>query len=419
MKKNKIYIYSLILFPSLLISPTIISSCSSNNHSKITLTKSEVLNNFNKNGKWYGRTSLAHEDFNNYSSIDFDAFDGLENELKLIELPSSIKINIDETKSILWKKVNKINIFKEDEENVKIINNILFSWNGNGNFINHYVARTISNRIENISIIFPNDDNINNFVYSISDNFYNEIIFKNVSNISFLPNLPIINIGKSAFENCKLLDKELNLSFKLIKHIRALFDFYFLTLKEKAFNNTNIVKLNISFNRDYKKSTLPFSLIIVQKECFANNKLLNSLNSYFQNNDNPQFEGFQINDALFFDERAFYNSPLNNINIIAENLMMFSEVFAFDKNSIDREVQINTNYFNFMNNVFSGNYNKFKLSLIKSIFITDLIDNGDNFLSGIECDINNFEILLIGYIDKLIVDKFGLTNEQKNKIIYY
>ncbi len=89
------------IFSITLSIPTIAISCSSNSQ-KINLSKNEVINNFQKGNKWEGKLYLTHSDFDNYLSIDYDAFDNIENNLEFIELPSSMIINVDSKKPIIY-----------------------------------------------------------------------------------------------------------------------------------------------------------------------------------------------------------------------------------------------------------------------------------------------------------------------------
>ena len=189
---SSIALLNIVYFASTL--PIIIKTNNSVNQ-KI-LSNEIVKNNFASNGKWANRFFLNHEDFEDYDTINSNAFDGIGINLEYIELPSSITIYsaYNFSNVINWTNVNEIRVYETNTKNVFIKNNILFV-----NYDNKIYASSIANRINpsNEILFFPCYKSSNpdystlNYEYYIAHNFYS---IDNATTLKILKKLIFTNL---------------------------------------------------------------------------------------------------------------------------------------------------------------------------------------------------------------------------------
>ncbi|MDE5599683.1 MAG: leucine-rich repeat domain-containing protein, partial [Ureaplasma sp.] len=280
-----------------------------------------------------------------------------------------------------------------NSNNKKIINNILFT-----NFNNQWFANTLANKNLKINELkFPSaldvtDKNQNK--YSISNYFYDSETFKNVNKILF--NDENYEIGMSwfgieSFANCNILDEEIN--FNYLEDIDNKYG-NFVLFRNNSFYNTNIKRLNISISS---------SNLELDSYSFSNNKNLNDFNISCSNDVNSWF---YLSNYLLSD-----CNNLTSFNLISNNLLLSSYLFkgANKLNSIN----INTNkLFGLSEFVFANDYDSFNLKLL---FKASDGDFDSNSFSNINVNIEKFNM----EVSKNPSIKYpGLTEEQKNKIIY-
>ena len=329
------------------------------------LTSQEVQKNFNQGGIWYQKTFLTGEDFVNYDGgLTTDCFNNLTYVLEYVELYDTTWINPDDlgNKNIYWPKIKIIKIKETDStsKNIFQCNNILFYATGNLT----YCATTIIDRINNITISFPNKNELPvNRLLEISNDFYKDDIFKNVSKININSD-SVIYIGKNAFSNCQ-----------------KLYEFLFLDL------------------RDRKPSA-----VIIESNAFTNTNLL----------------AVSINAPLGIDigENAFYNCSSLKWTCLTSDIAVILQKNSFKQCNVDFTSIINSCGLEVYDYAFENQYNNFVFS-ITTFFLWTGYKFSLNAFSNINItDINNFQFYVYNkeLTTKDIFINTGLTQEQIDKI---
>ena len=340
-----------------------------------TLTSKTVKQNFASNGIWYNKTSLTADDFKDYDSLEYDCFDNLTNQLEFVEIPDSIKIDFSKKTSsskqlstiifdIDWSSVKNIKVKSTDSEfkNVFACNGILFIHSS----IKTYSASTILNRVDQQVINFPNINDLPaNVLISISNNFYKENIFKNVSKININSNA-IVEIGKDAFYKCSKLSSELLLNLDENKYSS-------ITIWQNAFKNSNIATVNITCSH----------IISITNEVFSN------------------------------------CNNLTSVTLDSDDVQLFSKSFSQCNDNFSISI-MGPILLGIYDNVFSNNYTNFKISIISGYVASSSVplsyDFDSSAFSGINVNIDNFIMEINDGVSIQLFNNVGLSNEQFNKI---
>ena len=350
-----IVFFSFIVIGTCVSIPIIITnrlSFPTNTNNGKKLTSNEVIKNFEEGGIWYQKTSLVAEDFTDYNGgIAIDCFDNLTNELESVELfdTNSIILNGSNNLSIYWLKVKMIKIKSTESLNKNIFecNNILFFKSG----IN-YCASTITDRINNLTISFPNKSELPvNKLIEISNNFYKEDIFSNVLAIKIDSNA-IIGIGNNAFKNCSKLSY---LKIELYDTLAMLW------IGKSAFYNTNLTLVDIN-----------------------------------------------TNNTLYIYDSAFYNCSSLSYAILYSTFYIFLENSSFEKCNPNFTIDILCDSISFFDNVFANQYTNFTFN-IQVITTTNCLslDFSSNTFKNINVNINNFYFKIINDSQAISRDIFN------------
>lgn len=306
------------------------------------LTSQEVEKNFNQDGIWYQKIFLTAEDLVDYDGgIKTDCFNNLTKELEYIELYDTTWINPDDlgNRNIYWPKIKIIKVKETNStsKNIFQCNNILFYATDSLT----YCAATIIDRINNITISFPNKNELPvNRLLEVSNDFYKDDIFKNVSRININSD-SIISFGKNAFINCQKLYGILMLNLKDRKPSAVI-------IESNAFTNTNLSSVTIN-----------------------------------------AFLGIDIG------ENAFYNcSSLKSINLIS-NITVILHKNSFKQCNVDFSLIIYSCGLEVHDYAFENQYNNFVFS-ITTLFLWTGYKFSLNAFSNINItNINNFQF----YVD--------------------
>ncbi len=276
-------------------------------------------------------------------------------------------------------------------KNFKITNNILFYEDL------RYTALTISDRKNNVEAIFLQylEKGIFNS-YNIIHHFYQENIFQNISQISFVEGeMNIQSIGDYAFYNCQKLQENLSLNIQAFE----ITDVYFGI---SAFENTNIK----SFTLLQKEYNL-ISDFVISNKCFYNCNNLTSFNIFT----------IGIFNLLSINSEALSNCPSLQ-NIILWNMGDLATI-AIDDNAmqlqnsnslIDRNISLLSMVILLEDQIFSGDYQNFNL------FLCDLATtcNSNQTFANINVNIDNFNLWEMSLSDTLL-SPAGLSQEQYDK----
>lgn len=335
--------------------PLVIKNTSSNapinkpvsHDDKYLLTQKKVDDLF-KN-EWKDKTDIIASDFENFKSIDITAFDNIPNKLNTVEIPSYMKIKYKNAHDpIHWPNVLNILVFESDgEKNLFIKNNILFSSDGYA-----VCALSIANRNIESELLFPTSSEIDNKFFIICDNFYNENIFSKITIIKF-NNTRLNWIGESAFLNCNKLENNLTLSLDGGASIAA-----------KAFYNTNVINLNITFDSD--KDLLQ----TIGHETFSKCSSLKTVNIKSNFNSDFKKSTLHIGTKCFFD---CFN--LTKVDINCRKLALHEAAFALSSendNNNDFALNIETGNLFSLKDIIYGNFNK---KFLLRIWINQNINN--------------------------------------------
>ncbi len=388
---NKIRLKKILLTLSIVIpivsfvivTPILVIGCSNGSSTK-TLNSQTVNNYFNEGNKWFGRTSLDAKDFTDFNEISGDAFDNLPNNIKLdyIELPSNIKITCQDN-AIKWNAVNQIKTINNGNEDLFVVNNILFQKNNTFAGANYYYALTISNRLSKQELIFPTNQQFSSRGwYLIANNFYDENIFSNITTIKFsIYNkdnpywLPLKEVGYNAFANCHKLDSSLLINVNSVESNHNIMWMFYL--QENAFYNTNIESIKVFCNGNYVG--------------VGSNAIGSCAN-------------------------------LKNIKLISKGIIAYGYQDMSKTKSISYYLSSNIGI-TIAPNALAGTYESFEMKLY--ILMNEWPEDfNPNSFSGINCNVNNFSFqysLITSSPDKDKEKMFkntGLTPEQYDKVTW-
>ncbi len=308
---------------------------------KNMLTKSRV--SYLLKNDWQSKTIISGEDLEPFDAIAYNAFDDIRTKIDTIEILCDVPI-VDvahgkDTNAIHWDNVSKIVIWDMPSTNNTnyVLNNVLFSRNGN-----NVTARTIADRTISSEITLPTYEELGYKYLTIASNFYSSNIFKNITKIK-MNNTKLYSVCENAFLDCKILEQ--NLYLNVVDSISS-----------SAFANTDITDLYITFREQP---------ILAQNICnFA------FMECHQLRNITITAEPYKDQEkCLYLKDQAFYNCEnLTNVSIVCDKIWVSSGVFALSvnvSNNNDFSLAINTGNIISYPNVVYGKFNKmFNLSIM-------------------------------------------------------
>ncbi len=355
-----------------------------------TLTRDEVNENFDIDGIWNNKTSLSSNDLLGYKNLDSNAFDDIN--LESITFPSNIKVKGDN--AIKWYGVKKINVEENDVVNLKIIDNVLFRINDSIDTLSG-TALSIADRTIKTNVEIKNlGDGMEGWFIRISDHFYDDKIFENVSSIKVEWN-KVIFYGTSCFENCQKFtpnQKIYTLPYSgWFNHI--------LYINSRAFKSSNISSIHfVSWG-----IMIPCTVVIAD-EAFAN---CDSLVSF-------KAPGL---DTLLLKQKVFYNCPnLKNVNFGPISTVEVGDyALASDPNLLvaSRNIRICAGRLSLSNNVFEGKYDNFVFVDENNQSVTRNLQYTQTTFANINA--SQLDLTISGNDKIKATYPWGLSTEQLNK----